>query len=400
MVSRGRKLPDPGLFRIHAAPAVGLSPWGEVDGSLFSAEDPFGWHVSEIEEEYELKPGLEHIARQILDHLLDLGQAREEYHIAGHGNKNLLDNPYWPPELAAHAGQLPHERYVVLLPLALSRTQDDKGRVRWTFFGSSEQGPEHVFWQGCYSSPGQELPDDHPFSFLQQLLANAYGETISSPAQLLSSGFRILPGETYPPLTGGIPEGLPSWTSPFLIDAQSSFTDVRYLLTFRAFSRLPGAVKDLYLAGKLNLLPFPGSLVFWGMPTYQHLREQLPLAAQLPLLRLAARHNGMNSLRVPQSGWVHEPHPKINVGEIQAELLNHEYSRSHRWDRVPRDVDELLANPRLEKVIKVLFSTDLDTLGLYDKPMARNCQLWTHHYDLLLDGPGLQWKKSTRLKPP
>jgi hypothetical protein len=38
-------------------------------------------------------------------------------------------------------------------------------------------------------------------------------------------------------------------------------------------------------------------------------------------------------------------------------------------------------------VANVLVSTSLETLGLYDKPMARNCQLWTKDFDLLLDGP-------------
>ena len=41
----------------------------------------------------------------------------------------------------------------------------------------------------------------------------------------------------------------------------------------------------------------------------------------------------------------------------------------------------------LRKVARVLFSTALDVIGLYDKPMARNCQLWTKAFELLLDGP-------------
>ncbi len=35
----------------------------------------------------------------------------------------------------------------------------------------------------------------------------------------------------------------------------------------------------------------------------------------------------------------------------------------------------------------MLFSTDLDAIGLYDKPMARNAQLWTSDFRLVLDGP-------------
>src|SRR5262249_27503986 len=33
------------------------------------------------------------------------------------------------------------------------------------------------------------------------------------------------------------------------------------------------------------------------------------------------------------------------------------------------------------------FSAAADDLGLYGKPMARNAQIWTHAYRLLLDGP-------------
>ena len=35
----------------------------------------------------------------------------------------------------------------------------------------------------------------------------------------------------------------------------------------------------------------------------------------------------------------------------------------------------------------VLFSSGRHDVGLYGKPMARNAQIWTHDYDLLLDGP-------------
>jgi hypothetical protein len=30
------------------------------DSSVLSKDDPFGWKITEIEEEYELKPGIEH----------------------------------------------------------------------------------------------------------------------------------------------------------------------------------------------------------------------------------------------------------------------------------------------------------------------------------------------------
>jgi len=375
-------------------PRFGRTPLGDLDVSLFAADDPYGWQVSEIEEEYQLKPGLESIARQVMDHLLRLGLAQPEYTIAGHDRKNLNGNPAWPPELAERAGQLRHEHFVCFLPLALARTQDDKGRVLWTLFGGSEQGPESVLWKSFYYAPGQERPANESLSFFVRLLSGACGESVDRPEQLLPLGFRILPSGTKGTLwTQGTPTGpevdlLPSWTRPFLVNDDASYEGVRYLLTFRPFSALPSAVKARYLAGQLSLLPFPGSLALWNMPTYQQLQKELPLAGQIPLLRLVSRRNGPNGIRVPQTGWLQEPRPDAEPVRVQPELLAHSFVRTHRWDRIYRFEDELtLANPRVEKVLKVLFSTDLDVLGLYDKPMARNCQIWDHNFTLVLDGP-------------
>ena len=39
------------------------------------------------------------------------------------------------------------------------------------------------------------------------------------------------------------------------------------------------------------------------------------------------------------------------------------------------------------RLIKALFSTDAEAMGLYNKPMASNSQIWNHKFDLLLDGP-------------
>ena len=61
---------------------------------------------------------------------------------------------------------------------------------------------------------------------------------------------------------------------------------VRFLLTFRPFARLPAAVQEAYVRGELHLLPFPGSLLFWGTPAYRKLQRELPFAMQVPLLQL------------------------------------------------------------------------------------------------------------------
>jgi hypothetical protein len=379
--------PLPAYSEFMPPPRLGRTPYGAIDLLLFSEDDPYGWHVSEIEEEYEIKPGLENIARQIIELLVKLGEGQPAYHISGHKGMNLLNNPYWPPELVARAGYLTHERYVVLLPLALSRTQDAMGRVRWTYFGSSEQGPERGFWKSFYLAPGQELSEQTSLAFILQLLSSVYGESVKDAAQLFRLGFRILPSEHNLKFPYGDQDPLPAWTQPYLINDRIPVEDVRYLLTFRPFSNLPDQVRERYLLGKLNLLPFPGSLVPWGMPTYLRLQQELPMAMQIALQRWVVRHDGPRGIRVPQSGWLSEPHPSLKASQIQQELLLDTYRRTNRWNRVHRYDDALALNPRLDKVAKVLFSTALDSINLYDKPLARNSQIWTKEFELVLNGP-------------
>jgi hypothetical protein len=364
-----------------------LKPYGDVGIPLFEESDPYGWRITEAEEAYEIRPGLEHLANSILSQLVNLGQGRAAYRIAGHMGRNLTDNPYWPPELAAKAGQLAHERYVTLLPLSLSRTQDDKSRVRWTLFGSSEQGPERAFWQSFYTAPGQERPTRVSNDFIRRLLITAYGEKIPNTRRLYASGFRVLPSEPNERFPYWRVNPLPSWTRPYLVDDNSAFEDVHYLLTFRPFSSLPSAARERYLAGRLCLLPFPGSLVFWGMQNYIKLQEELPMAMQATLLRTVEHRNDPNGFRVPQSGWLNEPKDMPEINEVQKELLANAYYRLSRWDRVYRWEDETKHITTTDRVSRVLFSTAPDILGLYDKPMARNAQIWTEDSKLLLDGP-------------
>ena len=104
------------------------------------------------------------------------------------------------------------------MPLALSRTQDDKGRVRWTFFGGSEQGPAKAFWRSFYTAPGHEVPEEQALDFFRRLLSSAYGEPSEKLADLRQSGFRILTSEQcqsniFSPWSEGT---IPSWAYRYL----------------------------------------------------------------------------------------------------------------------------------------------------------------------------------------
>lgn len=357
------------------SPKVGLSPYGDIDYLTFSDDDDFGWKISEMEEEMELKPGMNDIGKILLKQIHNLGMGLPAHHIAGHAYQNIINNPYWPNELSKNAGKLKNEKYVCLLPLMLSKTQDDKGRVTWTYFGSSVHGPEKAFWNSFYTTPENEIPESESLEFFAELLKKVYKE--NSP--LLNAGFKILPTKAN--------EILPKFTKSFLINDDSNFNDVKYLLTFRPFSLLPQTVKEKYFSGRLALLPFPGSLVFWGMPTYEHLAKQLPLARQIPMQNLIPRHRGRGSIRVTQTGWIHESHPDVDISKVHQHLLHDNYHRTHRWQKIHRHEDELSMPTRISGIVKTLFSTELNSLGLYDKPMARNSQIWTKDFELLLDGP-------------
>ena len=378
--------PLPAYSEFMPSPLVGRKPLGKTDPEILCEDDPFGWIISELEEEYELRPGILRTGHQIMNNIIKLGKGQTEHHIRGHEGQNLKDNPYWPEDLAARAGNLAHERFVTLLPMMLSRTQDDKGRVTWTFFGNSIHEPEQTFWKSFYSFPDVELPSSNFMGFFARVLKYAYGEEIAERKSLYDARFRILPISDE--------SVIPMVAKDFLLNDSSRFDTVKYLLTFRPFSLLPGSVKERYFSGRLFLLPFPGSLVFWGMQNYNKLKKDLPVAGQIPLLNLVSRNQGIiEGIRVPQSGWFHEPHPDNIKHEINEELITDSFHRTHRWEKLHRYQDELNQAVQKVKIAKALFSTDADALDLYDKPLARNCQLWNHDFDLLLNGPKADRKK-------
>ncbi|HEX9161230.1 MAG TPA: M28 family peptidase [Thermoanaerobaculia bacterium] len=332
------RYPLPAYSEFMPPPRVGRKPCGEIDRSMFVDGDDDGWHITAEEESRELRPGLEHIGAHLLRTMQRLGR-RDPAHGISRGK--LENNPYWPDELQK-SGPPKDERYVIITSLALSRTQDDKGRVRWTLFGGSDQGPGAAFMRS----------QDHD-EFLERLLKAAFND---------STGFHV-----------GIPRSL---------------RGIRYVLTFEPFAKLPQPLRDAYRAGDIHLLPFPGSLAFWGVDGYVSLSRELSFAMQIPLLQSVDRHEAPGGIRVPQSGWLHERTPDAPDPHPHRGPYRQTFQRTHRWAKVGRDEDELdLISPSEDNVVRVLFSTNPDDLGLYGKPMARNAQIWTAHHELVLDGP-------------
>ena len=229
------------------------------------------------------------------------------------------------------------------------------------------------------------MPQRRARETIAGLLAGSFGVTVRDAAELYRAGFRVLPSDNARHHPQWAVEPLPNWTKRYLVGDASRFEGVRFLLTFRPFSALPAAVRSGYLEGRIELLPSPITLLFWGMPIYNAASRQHPLAIQFPVLRLVPRHEGLG-LRVPQFGWLrHKRNDAVEAGDD--DIVVNEYARTHRWERLPRDEDPVPKRQKVSSVTTTLFSTELADLDLYHKPMARNAQIWTRHGELILDGP-------------
>ena len=376
----------PAYSEFMPPPRLGRTLCGELDTTLFDEADPYGWRVSEVEEAHQLQNGMHDVATEVMNHLVRFAKDTSTVHVGGPDARNLKGNPFWSDELGRHAAELARRRHVLLLALSLSKTQNDRGRLHWTLFGASEQGPERAFWRSFYSDPETERPARSSRAVIGGLLAQVFGENANDAESLYRAGFRILPAKLerrYPQWATG---ELPTWARRFVVDDDAQFGRIRYLLTFRPFSDLPAAARRAYLEGRLELLPSPFSLVFWGMPIYHRASTHYPLAIQYSLLRLVGRHESWG-LRVPQYGWLRHVKPGGVAADAGGEVILNEYARTHRWERLPRDEDAAAKGAHISSIATTLFSTKLEDLDLYHKPMARNCQIWSLDGELILDGP-------------
>jgi Peptidase family M28 len=347
---RGKgRLPLRAYSEFMPPPQVGIKPYGAWrDPQVAMGEDEFA--ISEYEQVQELAPGLSRIAEHVIFELEKL--TRGEPHAL---SRTLLEgNPAWPAELAEAAkdGRL-RDAVCIIMPLALSRTQDDKGNARWTMLGASNAGPASPFWES--------FGDDDRDRF-ERLLAWAGAGTIGEVHVLAN------------------PNEVPAWLQDRLLVGAPD--GVKTLIALRPFGQLPAAVRKAYLARTLRLVPSPASFVFFEHPQYRRLAGELPGATQIPLLHLFPRCEGGYAIRIPQSGWLDEK----ATGEGGHRVVSR-VTRTHRWERVPRDQALHERESFDDEVSVALFSTDEADLGLYGKPMARNVQIWTGHYTRVLDGP-------------
>lgn len=357
---RGRgRYPLRAYSELMPAPAIGVKPYapGALDRAAYSVTDPDALDISEYERAHDIEPGLDAIARTLLLHVGRL--TRGEPHGLSH---TLLDgNPAWPAELAraARDGDLAHDPIALVCPLALSRSQDDKGMSRWTLFGGSHLGA--ACWDG----------------YTEAQLADIVAWIAPGPGD-----WRVFGDER------GFPDAL---RARMLGD--EVLDDLRAVVTATPFSRLPPAVRAAYLAGRLVLVPSPACLVFYDHPGYRSLQKDLPRAMQVAMLHVFERVEGSCAIRIPQSGWLDE---EAHGGRPGGHRVVGKIERRHRWQRAPRDHGLGVEDSYEDKVSVALFSTDPVDIELYAKPLARNSQIWTEGYELLLDGPNADTKTILR----
>lgn len=379
---------DDGSFPVAAyselmpGPFVGKKPSGADDPSTRPPDDEHGWRISAYQAAEQLDPGLADVARGLAATVRRLQRGQRAL-----SRDAVVGNPYLPPPLLAAGPALAHRPLRALVTTSLSRTQDDKGRVRWTLFGASEQGPAAAFWCSFLDRP-RVWAADGPRRFATTIarlceLSLGDGEPL---AALAAAGVRVLPHGPVPEHPAWSDEPLPPWLAPLVLDDHAPLIGVRTLVTFRAFARLPPPMQAAYLAGALELCPSPHALFASGHAGYLRLAAELPFATQVPLLRaVPAQHVALAGLRVPQSGWLDERGDEARPRGHGA--IVDRIKRTHRWERSRRDRDEREALAWDDKVADALFSTAPATIELYGKPMARNAQVWTEDYRLLLDGP-------------
>ena len=75
---------------------------------------------------------------------------------------------------------------------------------------------------------------------------------------------------------------------------------------------------------------------------------------QVPLLHSLYRHEAPQSIRIPQSGWLHEERPNNGHEPHVHGPVRETFRRSHRWQRILRHEDELAVAGTEDKLTHVL----------------------------------------------
>ena len=315
--------------------------------------------------------------------LVRLGRGQPTPHIS---RSKLRNNPYWPASLAARAGQS-HPRTLraaaVRRPCRAPRTTRAACAGRCS--AAASRGRARPFWRSFFTAPGVEapleeahlLPGGAAVSLLRRPRAPGPRSGEGRPARAARrQGRPLSPLRRRPAALVG--RGRSSTASATASTACATCSPSGRSSSCRPRSRTPTC------EGELHLLPFPGSLVFWGVAGYRSLQKAVALRHADPAaadVRPAARSGG------PAHPAVRLAAREGRAGEDGRGPDRPLFVRTHRWQKVLRHQDEVSLVTMGDRVTRVLFSTDPDDIQLYNKPMARNAQIWSRDFRLVLDGP-------------
>jgi hypothetical protein len=126
------------------APLVARKPTGALVGEARVAGDDHGWRITAREATHELEPGLAALAAALAPKLAAV--LDDDAHTRGLSRDLIAGNRYLP-DVALPAASL-SAPLIAVVGVALSRTQDDKGRVRWTLLGDRPRPAP--FWAGFH----------------------------------------------------------------------------------------------------------------------------------------------------------------------------------------------------------------------------------------------------------
>ena len=305
--------PRPGAFPIEAysefvpPPHLGPKPYGTTGINPMPDGDPFGWDVTEYEEAFELRPGLEMLAH---------GRVAGAWPISARATRPTASR-------AASSSIIPTGPRNWRRRPASCRTSATSCCCRWPCRGRRTTRAASAGRFSAAASRGRNAASGRASS-RHRGRGSAGGDGASTSCAACwprSTAWRCAtritfarpasascPASSATPSPGRRRDPLPAWTGP-TNGGRAALEGVKYLLTFRPFGKLPQPVRRAYLAGDLHLLPVPGQPGLLGHAVVSRMQRQLPFAIQIPLLHLFHRHEDPHGIRVPQSGWMHEPRP-------------------------------------------------------------------------------------------
>lgn len=313
-------------------PALSLGPGpypgGLEEGDYVGRAGHHFFKLSRIEEVRQLRPGLNLMAQRLTKVVQALSKGHSE--VLPPWRRTLLDgNPYW-----GAMKTFPKHPLVGFVPLVMSRTMQELGRFSpWTVYGNAEVPWEDLFFQ-FYDETG-----------LCRILSEIYAV---KHCDLSHIGFRVFSRS----------RRATWWESYRWSDDSAEGT--RYLLTFEPWRNWPKSLQEEYLRRgnsktPLFVFPHPSSLIFSHAPFFERLAHEVPSARELPLALVLGTWAG-----------------DLDLGPMALKVLGTD-RKTHRFMKTRRPHTALLDG---DELLSELFGTGPTEVGLYDKPSARNRQMW------------------------